>query len=98
MSVAALVVKCVMVKRGAELISPSLLANIPKRSKECHEWFRLDFGDWKESSDGSSTEMRRLSRMRQRKSLSLVWQRKARKIDGNLWTKQRKQLFRKCLY
>ena len=56
MSVAALVVKCVMVKRGAELISPSLLANIPKRSKECHERFHLDMGEWTELSDESSTE------------------------------------------
>ena len=43
-----------MVKRGAELISPSLLANIPKRSKDCHE--RLDMGEWTESSDESSME------------------------------------------
>ena len=45
-----------MAKRVAELISPSLLANIPKSSKECHEWFRLDMGGWTESSDESSTE------------------------------------------
>ena len=45
-----------MVKYGAELISPSLLTNILKRSKECHERFRLDTGEWTESSDESSTE------------------------------------------
>ena len=43
-----------MAKRGAELISSSLLANIPKCSKDCHE--RLDMGEWTELSDGSFTE------------------------------------------
>jgi len=27
-----------------DLISLSLLANIPKHSKKCHEWFRLGMG------------------------------------------------------
>ena len=45
-----------MAKRGAELISPSLLANIPKRSKECHEQLLLDIGEWNESSNKSSTQ------------------------------------------
>ena len=48
--------KCVMVKWGAEMISPALLTNIPKRSKECHERFHLDMGGWTKSSDESSTE------------------------------------------
>ena len=43
-SVVGLLLKCVTAKGGAELISPSLLENIPKRSKECHERFRLDMG------------------------------------------------------
>ena len=37
-------------------MSPSLLANIPKRSKDCHERFRLDTGEWTDSSDESYTE------------------------------------------
>ena len=51
-SVAALLV----LWRKAELISPSLLANIPKCSKECHERFCLDMGEWTESSNESSPE------------------------------------------
>ena len=39
-----------------DLISPSLLENVPKRSKECHERFRLGMGEWTESSDESSAE------------------------------------------
>jgi len=39
-----------------DLISPSLLANIQKRSKKRHEWFCLGMGEWIESSDKSSTE------------------------------------------
>ena len=50
------VVKCGMAKQRAELILLSLLANIPKRSKECHNRFRSDMGEWTESSDESSTE------------------------------------------
>ena len=42
--------------------------------------------------------VRRLSWMHQRNIWSLVCQRKVRKIDSKLWTKQRKQLFRKSLY
>ena len=47
-----------MAKRSASavVISPSLLANIPKRSRECHEQFRLGMGEWTESSEESSTE------------------------------------------
>ena len=37
-------------------MSPLLLANIPKRSKDCHEWFCLDTGEWTDSSDESYTE------------------------------------------
>ena len=55
-SVTALLVKCIMAKQGAELILPSLLANISKHSKDCHKQFRLDMGEWTESSDVSSTE------------------------------------------
>ena len=44
-----------MAKRGAELISPSLLANIPKCSQD-HKQLCLDMGEWTESSDESSTE------------------------------------------
>ena len=39
-----------------DLISPSLLANIQKRSKKRHEHFRLGMGEWTESSDKSSAE------------------------------------------
>jgi len=39
-----------------DLISPSLLANIPKRSKKCHEQFHLGMGKRTESSDESSEE------------------------------------------
>ena len=35
---------------------PSLFANIPKHSKDCHERFRLDTGEWTDSSDESYTE------------------------------------------
>ena len=47
-----------MAKRSASavVISPSLLANIPKRPRECHEQFRLGMGEWTESSEESSTE------------------------------------------
>ena len=38
------------------MISPSLLANIPKQSKECHERFRLGMGEWTDSNEESSTE------------------------------------------
>ena len=37
-------------------MSPSLLAHIPKRSKDCHKWFHLDTGEWTDSSDKSYTE------------------------------------------
>ena len=37
-------------------MSPSLLAHIPKCSKDCHERFRLDTGEWTDSSDESYTE------------------------------------------
>ena len=45
-----------MAKRGA-VISPSLLENpVPtKRSKECHERFRLGMGEWTESSEDDSS-------------------------------------------
>ena len=39
-----------------DLLSPSILANIQKRSKKHHEWFRLGMGEWTKSSDKSSTE------------------------------------------
>ena len=47
-----------MSKSGSSsVISPSLLANIPKkRSSEVHERFRLGMGEWTESSDESSSE------------------------------------------
>ena len=52
----------VMVKQGAELISPSLLANIPRHSKECHERFQcLDMGEWTESSDKVLQRVRHLN-------------------------------------
>ena len=88
-SVAALLVKCVMAKWGAELISPSPLANILKRSKECHERFRPNMGEWTESSNESSAESKapKLNPPKEKLKLSLP---KARKIDGKLWIKQRK--------
>ena len=86
-SVAALLVKCVIVKQGAKLISPSLLANIPKCSKECHKRFRLDMGEWTESNDDSSTESEAPKLNPPKKSWSLVCQRKAKKIDENLYLK-----------
>ena len=46
-----------MAKRNrTAVISPSLLAKIPKPSRECHEQFRLGMGEWTESSEKSSTE------------------------------------------
>ena len=39
-----------------DLISPSFLANIQKRSKKRHEQFCLGMEEWTESSDKSSTE------------------------------------------
>jgi len=39
-----------------DLISFSLLTNIPKRSRKCHEQFRLGIGERTESSDESSAE------------------------------------------
>ena len=39
-----------------DLIFPSLLANIQKCSKKCHERFPLGMGEWTESSDKRSAE------------------------------------------
>lgn len=47
--------RAAMAKWGA-VILPSLLENLPtKRSKECHEWFRLGMGEWTESSEDDSS-------------------------------------------
>ena len=39
-----------------DLISPSFLENMQKRSKKCHERFCLSMEEWTESSDKSSAE------------------------------------------
>ena len=72
-------------------MSTSLLASIPKRSKDCHERFRLDTGEWTDLSDESYTESEAPNSNPPKKKLSLPKE----GIDGDLWTKQRKQLFRK---
>ena len=59
--------KCVMVKWGAEMISPALLTNIPKRSKECHERFHLDMGGGLSQVMKVLQRVRHLSRIHQRK-------------------------------
>ena len=71
-----------MAKWGAELISSSLLANIPKCSKDCHE--RLDVGEWTESSDESSTESEAPNSNPPKKKLKLSLPKEERKTDGNL--------------
>ena len=52
-------------------MSPSLLAHIPKRSKDCHERFRLDTGEWTDSSDESYTESEAPNSNPPQKKLSL---------------------------
>ena len=61
-----------MTKRGVELISPSLLANIPKCSNYCHEPFRLDTGEWTELTDESYTESEAPNSNPPKKKLSLL--------------------------
>ena len=69
-----------------DLISPSLLANILKRSKKCHERFRLGVGERTESSDESSAE-NESPKSKPPKKLKLSVP-KDKEIDGNLWSTQ----------
>jgi len=57
-----------------DLISPSLLANIQKCSKECHEQLHLGMGNGLNQATKVPQRMRHLSRSHQRKGWSLVCQ------------------------